>query len=94
MRLGTSPASASVMTAAVLLPMPASSVTVPAAARASISPSGSSATIAAALRKALTLLASASERSIRYTTRFRASSGVIAREARATCGDRASGRLP
>ena len=56
---------ASAITAPVLAPMPGRSVRVPAATRASTSPGGSSATTVAALRKALTLLGSASERSIR-----------------------------
>jgi hypothetical protein len=64
-RSGTSPASAWVITAPVLFPIPGRSVRVPPATRAASSSGVIPVTTLAALRKALILFGSASERSIR-----------------------------
>ena len=74
-RSGISPLTASVITAAVLGPMPARSVSVPASARAATSSAGSGRITAAALRKAWIRRVSSRPRSIRNAIRRRAATG-------------------
>ena len=74
-RSGISPRTAASITAAVLGPMPASSVRVPASTRCATSSAGSGRIVAAALRKARTRRVSSRPRSIRNATRRRAATG-------------------